>query len=246
MELWGNSSNNVVVFTEPDFPYLDAVSPFQPLAMKVFYYPIDTSLSFSQANKLIRDLKPLHLVAPEVYTTPPALQRHRSDLKIEADCPLIAYKRGDVLHIPLQRKYEKIELDPELAASLTPTEVKPGVALATITGTLVVKDNRSHLKPLLEPDGQVPATKKRRHDESRNPTSYTWGSLNIVQFVQKLAKAGIIDVKVEDSSTGFVVHLQTEDTLIQVEEHSTHIYCAGNSKLRPTLRDTLLQCLSKF
>ena len=36
--------------------------------------PIDTRLSFAQANKLIRDLRPRQLVVPEVYTSTPALQ----------------------------------------------------------------------------------------------------------------------------------------------------------------------------
>lgn len=49
-------------------------------------FPIDTSLSFVQANKLIRDLKPSNLVLPRQYTIPPILQPHRSDLVIEAVC----------------------------------------------------------------------------------------------------------------------------------------------------------------
>lgn len=70
-------------FTEPDFPYLDALAPFQPLAMKAVHCPIDTSLNFTQANKLIRDLKPEHLVIPECYTQPPLTALHRMDLVIE-------------------------------------------------------------------------------------------------------------------------------------------------------------------
>lgn len=68
---------------EPDFPYLDALAPFQPLAMKAVHCPIDTSLNFTQANKLIRDLKPEHLVIPDSYTQPPLTAQHRTDLVIE-------------------------------------------------------------------------------------------------------------------------------------------------------------------
>lgn len=70
-------------FAEPDFPYLDALAPFQPLAMKAFHCPIDTALNFSQANKLIRDLKPENLVVPECYTQSPISAPHRTDLIIE-------------------------------------------------------------------------------------------------------------------------------------------------------------------
>lgn len=45
------------------------------------YCPIDTSLSYSQANKLIAELKPTHLLLADRYTHPVA---HRNDLVIEA------------------------------------------------------------------------------------------------------------------------------------------------------------------
>lgn len=51
--------------------------------MKAVHCPIDTSLNFTQANKLIRDLKPEHLVIPECYTQPPITAPHRTDLVIE-------------------------------------------------------------------------------------------------------------------------------------------------------------------
>lgn len=37
-----------------------------------------------------------------------------------------------------------------------------------------------------------------------------------------------------------------EDTLIQIEEGSTHIICQGNEELRVKIRDTLLKCLASF
>ena len=66
-------------------------SPWKPdallypclLPMQVYYCPIDTSLSFSQANILIRDLKPSHLVVAESYMSPPPLAPQRTDLVIE-------------------------------------------------------------------------------------------------------------------------------------------------------------------
>lgn len=53
------------------------------LPVQALCFPIDTSLSFVQANKLIRDLKPTNLVLPLQYTLPPLLQPHRTDLVIE-------------------------------------------------------------------------------------------------------------------------------------------------------------------
>lgn len=82
IELWGKSSSNTIIFTEPDFPYLESLGPFQPMQMRVCYCPIDTSLSFSQANKLIKDLKPRHLVVAESYMSPPTNMPQRTDLTV--------------------------------------------------------------------------------------------------------------------------------------------------------------------
>ena len=48
MELWGSNPANVVIFTEPEFELPDAIAPFQPLAMRPVYCPIDTALNYSQ------------------------------------------------------------------------------------------------------------------------------------------------------------------------------------------------------
>ena len=37
---------------------------------------------------------------------------------------------------------ESIRIDADLASSLTPAEVRPGVAVATVTGDLRAKDNK--------------------------------------------------------------------------------------------------------
>lgn len=131
------------MFLEPDFDYLEALAPFQPLQMRVAHCAIDTSLNFMQANKLIKDLKPATLVIPECYTQPPSSATHRADLIIEPipERPLITFKRGDVLNLPLKRKHNQLFVNGKIADGLVPVEIKPGVSLSSITGTLQVKDN---------------------------------------------------------------------------------------------------------
>jgi integrator complex subunit 9 len=144
------TKNKVIHFvSEPDFPYLEALAPFQPLAMKAVHCPIDTSLNFTQANKLIRDLRPGTLVLPESYTLPPVTAPHRIDLVVETDRPIISFKRDEVLTLPLKRKQGRVELSPELAEFLLPSEVRTGVSLTTLTGGLQVKDSKHILKVLL-------------------------------------------------------------------------------------------------
>jgi len=247
LELWGKSSSNTLVITEPDFQYLEALAPYQPLAMKVSYCPIDTSLSFTQANKLIRELRPQHLITSESYMTPPAHFPHHANLVLETDiCTPITYTRAEILTLPIKRQYEQIELDPVIATTMLPVEVTTGVSIATITGELHGKDNKYILKPVQEPgcNGQ---RRMKREEFSTHPKAYHWGSLDLQEFIQLLNKAGIQDVKVEDGPTGgHIVHLPSEDTLIQIEEGSTHIISEGNEEVRIKLKDILLKCLAKF
>lgn len=57
------------------------------------------------------------------------------------DKPLITFKRGEVIKLPLKRKLNRVFLTPEVASTIVPKEVKPGVNLSTLTGYLQVKDN---------------------------------------------------------------------------------------------------------
>lgn len=242
IELWGKSSTNTIIFTEPDFPYLEALGPFQPIQMRVCCCPIDTSLSFSQANKLVKDLRPHHLVVAENYATPPPNVAQRQDLVISLDPPPFTYKQGEVINLPIKRKYECIELEPSLAASLEPVEIKPGSAVSIVNASLIVKDNKYILQPLPTPD-----SKKIRTDEKPvKPKSYIFGNLNTKTFVDLLTKQGISDIKLEDSDDGSIIHLPNDDTLIRVEQDSTHIMCGSDETVRIKIRDTLLQCLQKL
>lgn len=58
---------------------------------------------------------------------------------------------------------------------------------------------------------------------------------------------GITDIKIEQTGGGTMkVRLLSDDTLITIEENSTHIVCNGKEKLRLKLRDLLLRCVPNF
>ncbi|KAM9195509.1 integrator complex subunit 9 isoform 2-T2 [Mergus octosetaceus] len=217
MELWGKSSLNTVIFTEPDFSYLDALAPYQPLAMKCVYCPIDTRLNFIQVSKLLKEVQPLHVVCPEQYTQPPPTQSHRTDLMIDCQPPPMSYRRAEVLTLPYKRRYEKIEIMPDLP----PKPPQPPASKKRKRVSEDVPDCKP-LKPLLS------------------------GSIPVDQFVQTLEKHGFSDVKVEDTAKGHIVLLQEAETLIQIEEDSTHIICDNDEPLRVKLRDLVLKFLQKF
>ncbi|XP_055284039.1 integrator complex subunit 9 isoform X4 [Moschus berezovskii] len=250
MELWGKSSLNTVIFTEPDFSYLEALAPYQPLAMKCVYCPIDTRLNFIQVSKLLKEVQPLHVVCPEQYTQPPPAQSHRMDLMVDCQPPAMSYRRAEVLALPFKRRYEKIEIMPELADSLVPMEIKPGISLATVSAVLRTKDNKHVLQPPPRPT-QPTGGKKRKRASDDIPDCKVLkpllsGSIPVDQFVQTLEKHGFSDIKVEDTAKGHIVLLQEAETLIQIEEDSTHIICDDDEVLRVRLRDLVLKFLQKF
>lgn len=62
--------------------------------------------------------QPLHVVCPEQYTQPPPAQAHRMDLMIDCQPPPMSYRRAEVLALPFKRRYEKIEIMPEVSGRL--------------------------------------------------------------------------------------------------------------------------------
>lgn len=65
-------------------------------------------------------------------------------------------------------------------------------------------------------------------------------------FLSLPSQHGITEVKVEETADGHILHLQAEDTLIQLEDDGTHIVCDDNEPLRTALRDLVLRFLMKF
>ncbi|KZS03299.1 Integrator complex subunit 9 [Daphnia magna] len=218
IELWGNHSNHSIVFVEPDFPYLEALAPYQPLTMKIVHCPIDTSLSFTQANKLIRDLKPGNLLVPDVYLHPPVSAPLRSDLVI-------------------QGKIGPASIGYEVLSGVTITNQEEAGKTSTLTGKLDARDNKFTLKVLNEEEGGTLYSAAERM-LPRHP----WGSVDTTQLLHLLSQHGLLDARVEDTPRGVVIHLPREDTVIQLEGSNTHVYCHDEA-LRRTLRDILLQCL---
>lgn len=208
VQLWRSSPNNLIVFTEPDFQYMEALLPYQPLSMKVAYCPIDTALSFGQINKLLREFKPSTLLIPQQYSQPPVHQKHRNDLMIDVQgepIKLMTYKHNETVKIALKSNYEKLTIDGQISEQLKPAEIKPGCSIATITGALVARDNKFHLSSLTQ--NEIKSYLTVKPGQSLPPLTCTWGSLDLVMMMQKLTNAGIYDTSVEQTSNGCIVHL---------------------------------------
>ncbi|GBP25152.1 Integrator complex subunit 9 [Eumeta japonica] len=230
IEMWASNPLHAVIFTEPDFPYMEALAPFQPLAMKAFHCPIDTSLNFSQANKLVRELRPGALALPEQYAGTGAAGRPAINVE---ERPTLVLRRGGVVRCGVRRRAARGWLSAELAASLAPRELRPGLQAAPLAARVVRRDNRLRLEPAeaVTGGGRAP------------PPRYEWSAPNVDELVRQLAREGITDAKVEAGTDGCMVHLPRHDTLLHLDRHSTHIFCSGRPELRAAIRRALHHCL---
>ncbi|CAK1544336.1 unnamed protein product [Leptosia nina] len=243
LDLWASNPAHAVIFTEPDFPYMEALAPFQPLSMKAFHCPIDTSLNYSQANKLVRELRPRELALPDQYALPAGTGAGAgvaSRPHISVDVPTVIVKRGAARAAGVRRRAARGTLCGALAASALPREVAGaagGLRAAPLAAELRIRDARLELLP-----PPAPARAARLH----------WSALDVEALVRALAREGVGSARVEASEAsgsdssgagGCIVHLPRHDTLVHVERNATHVFCEGRAEVRQALRRALAACL---
>uniref|UniRef100_A0A2P2I300 Integrator complex subunit 9 n=1 Tax=Hirondellea gigas TaxID=1518452 RepID=A0A2P2I300_9CRUS len=254
MELWANNPLNVVIFTEAEFEFGDALAPFQPLAMRPIYCPIDTCINYTQAQKLLSELKATTVLMPATYTKPPALTPHRTDIKLETSPPALLYRDHSILHVPLERTVELASMSPELAASLTPVAVRAGLTAATITASLKHQDNTFTLQVVDDvsenrkdeketKNGNKSKSKPGPSSVSVYPSRYPYGTLSVEDLMQGLSQAGMVDARLEEDAGGCIITVESEDAMLQIRDNSTHII-TSRLETREKIRDLLLKCLS--
>lgn len=221
--------------------------------MKVVYCPIETSLNFQQANKMIKDLKPEVLVIPKVYTHPPLVAPHREDLVIDRQIAkqIITFKCGECIKLPLKRKKSQVFIDPDVALNIVPQEIQNGIKLAPISGILEVRDNVHNIHRCEDSVEGVP--KQLINSLFKKQVTYEYGSLgpmDIDLFLKKLKQDGISDVKVTQASepegATTKIKLVNEEIEIHISDKGTHIICEGKQSWRLKIRDVLLSCMNKF
>lgn len=174
----------------------------------------------------------------------------RTDLVIDVNdtnIKLLTYKLIEPVKIQMTRLLERVDINSELAANLTPIEIKPGLMISTITGTLSAKNNRFEINALNKSQIQQ---LQAEFDVNLPPFNYTYGQLDVAGLLHKLAKEGITDAKLEqlaNNCTLIHLHLKTGDALIRIDDNKTHICCDSvNNDLRKLLGDLVSQCLKKF
>ncbi|CAI4223317.1 unnamed protein product [Auanema sp. JU1783] len=148
LQLWGNDNKNVLISTNPDFPLQQVYEPFRELAVRAYFYPIDSRLDFAQVNNtLINDLKPKCIYAPEQYSKP--MFSRRKDLVLQFS-HIVPVKENEPLLIKaIKGSKRKIRVHPEILKKL---EAKSGkgntdYGLCHLSGFLSTYDDDFELLP---------------------------------------------------------------------------------------------------
>lgn len=63
--------------------------------------------------------------------------------------PTLTMKRGEVIKLPVKRKKVKAEMSADLASELIPCETRPGVSLTSVTGKLILNDNKYKIEVMI-------------------------------------------------------------------------------------------------
>lgn len=156
IEMWGNDSKNALIMTDPDYPLNEVYAPFEDLAIRAFYYPIEIRLEFTQVNTslLIMDLKPKNLIIPEAYSlshNSKSPTHNRLDFVVQYNS-ITPMKYDEQLSISLPSKKlrkRKMKISPEVIKRL---ELRghysnPKVGIASLTGFLCAYDGAYELLP---------------------------------------------------------------------------------------------------
>uniref|UniRef100_A0A915Q0A4 Beta-Casp domain-containing protein n=1 Tax=Setaria digitata TaxID=48799 RepID=A0A915Q0A4_9BILA len=151
LEMWGNDSKNALIMTDPDYPIQNVYGPYEKLAIRAFFFPIETRLDFSQLNpSILPDLAPKLLVMPEVYAQPPPNSSQRTDFVVAYNARA-TFRYGDTFTIPSTTKTKRVRLHPDTLRSieLRGYQDRSDIGLSSLKGVLSVYDNILELNAII-------------------------------------------------------------------------------------------------
>lgn len=233
VDLWKNCPNNSFIFTDPEFYYIDALAPYQPIYAKYYYFPIDTSLTSNHVHKLLKEPKHItQLISSNQYKYPAEHDQNTSKIdstKLSPKTELNFYSQNDILKLILKRKYENCDIEADLASIIIPSKKNNflsetslnNVSFATFNAQLITKNNHHVLKAAPR---TIPLTRRDRINES-NLKKYTYGKINVDKFLGLLKQCGLAQAKLigkslSEENSGLSMTSVDKDTCL-IDDAST-------------------------
>ncbi|KAK6051309.1 hypothetical protein COOONC_11186, partial [Cooperia oncophora] len=156
LEMWGNDSKNALIMTDPDYPLNEVYAPYEDLAIRAFYYPIETRLEFSHVNTVLLpvELKPKILIIPEAYSLShnsksPSHNRIEFVVQYNSTTPM-KYDEQISISLPSKKmRKRKIKISPDVIKrlELRGHYANPEIGISSLTGFLCAYDGAYELLP---------------------------------------------------------------------------------------------------
>lgn len=214
VELWKNNPSNSFIFIDPEFNYLDALGPFQPIYANIYYFPIDTSLNTNQVLKLLKETKyTVQVIMSNAYkaNTNEINMTNLDTTKIDhsrinPNTNINYYSQNDIIKLVVKRKYENCDIESELASMIAPSKKNfalskdindpsaNNASFATFNAQILTKNNTHVLKAVPK---TIPLTRRDRLNET-NLKKYTYGKLNLDKFLNSLRQSGLNSFKITE------------------------------------------------
>lgn len=272
IQLWAQSSKNLLILTEPDFPCQEVANPFLPLAMRILYTPIDTNWNFKQANNLLsHELRPKHLILHNNYVTKPAnfyTNVHgfsSTDLMIELQNAIEdSTKTTDEENALVKSRPKTTAIHSYgFQESFDLTGVKATFERMKIDASFASQIIQSEIRPgvcfatingsILARDNKYTLyaindkaiAEKALKSSNLPPNNYYYGNLDLQLLMELIARNGINDATVENAKAGKIIELRSIKAVIHLEDSQTHIITADHGS-RARLRELITTCLRKF
>eukprot|EP00697_Spironema_sp_BW2_P016717 gnl/Spiro4/8107_TR4272_c0_g1_i1.p1 gnl/Spiro4/8107_TR4272_c0_g1~~gnl/Spiro4/8107_TR4272_c0_g1_i1.p1 ORF type:complete len:646 (+),score=115.22 gnl/Spiro4/8107_TR4272_c0_g1_i1:70-2007(+) len=249
IQRWGGSASNSIIFTEPGFDPARVLAPFQPLSCRVASCILNAKLSVLDANLLLRDVSPQHVIAPAAFvasssTPPPTLQSQRLLLQHRALTP---WQQLTTVTLPIVAHTSRVLIPAEMASTVNDLtqvgDARSARVTAVIAGTLSMSGGAptEHAIGWMTQASVVDAAKL-----ALTRRTLLWGTVSPSQLVAALSDSGIFDCKVvQENQLEWAVFLPSIHACVRLSPHQTHI-STHDPATRSLLSGILLSLLSQL
>uniref|UniRef100_A0A915KW76 Beta-Casp domain-containing protein n=1 Tax=Romanomermis culicivorax TaxID=13658 RepID=A0A915KW76_ROMCU len=240
MQIWGRDPKNLLILTEPDFISPEVLSPYQPLAMKVIFCPIDTNLNASAFYQIINEIKPGQLFLPE------QMENKRFEDKLSGSTKIKFYAKNRIIDLGLDNydQFRKMIVESTLSSNIDLKKCDQDHYAANLRGRLSIFENKLLIKACDSADN---------HGIKFDQIQPIGPKIKISNLIDQLKNAGFEPLILEQKENEILIILENARISLKLEENRTRLISDEFSdenqeeqeKMRLHVLDIVLNCLDK-
>jgi integrator complex subunit 9 len=225
IQTWKKSDRNAIVFIDPHYDWLKALSPFEPINMKIYNCPLDSRLTSTEIHTVITKSGAERVLIADTIAT--------DAIPKLAGTKITSFQHLDVVSVDLHRKTQECFISQELASKIKAINIGQQT-IAPVYGVLSQKDGKMTLEAPKYSSASGSEVQRKR---------ILWGSPKVEEFVRKLGEAGygkdITRVK-NNSGTEVVDVPDLKNARITFSAFETSVY-VDDQKIRKELSKMIVE-----